>query len=180
MLTGQLVTLRTITPEDFDVLYAIAADFETWEQRNPLSPEPLNRAAWEEQETTRLRDAESVQFAIDADGELVGSCVLMHFDHLARTAEVGIALADGSRGRGYGTDTLRVLAEYAFTRRNLRRIHLLVLASNARAIACYRKVGFVQEGRRREHAWVRGEYVDDVTMGLLRSDWEDARSASAS
>jgi RimJ/RimL family protein N-acetyltransferase len=32
-------------------------------------------------------------------------------------------------------------------------------------------VGFVEEGRRREHCWVRGGYQDEVLMGLLRSDW---------
>jgi RimJ/RimL family protein N-acetyltransferase len=171
MLTGTLVTLRAITPADYDVLYEIAADLDTWEQRNPRPPGTLNRAEWEERFSARLKDPEAVEFGIEADGTLVGSCVLMHLDLLARNAEVGIALGAGARGRGYGTDALRVLAEFSFTRRNLHRIHLQVLAANAGAIASYRKVGFVEEGRRREHAWVRGHYVDDVVMGLLHSDW---------
>jgi RimJ/RimL family protein N-acetyltransferase len=171
MLIGTLVTLRTITPADFDVLYTMAADLDTWEQRSPWPPGMLNRAEWEERFTARLKESDAVEFGIEADGTLVGSCVLMHFDLLARNAEVGIALGDGARGRGYGTDALRVLAEFSFTRRNLHRIHLQVLAANAGAIACYRKVGFVEEGRRRENAWVKGHYVDDLVMGLLRSDW---------
>ena len=64
-----------------------------------------------------------------------------------------------ARGKGYGTDALRVLVRFAFERRNLRRVHLVTLASNAGGLACYRKVGFVEEGRRREHAWVRGGYA---------------------
>ncbi|HKC28399.1 MAG TPA: GNAT family protein [Jatrophihabitans sp.] len=53
----------------------------------------------------------------------------------------------------------------------------LVLASNAAGIASYRKVGFVEEGRHREHCWVRGHYEDEIAMGLLRSEWEAARGA---
>jgi RimJ/RimL family protein N-acetyltransferase len=95
----------------------------------------------------------------------------MDEDGLARHASVGISLGLDAAGKGYGTDALRVLVDYAFTRRNLRRVHLIVVASNERAIASYRKVGFVEEGRRREHCWVRGAYVDEVLMGLLRSEW---------
>ena len=104
--------------------------------------------------------------------EVAGLCHLFHIDTFTRTAEVGISLGASARGKGYGTDALRVLVRFAFERRNLRRVHLITLASNAGGLACYRKVGFVEEGRRREHAWVRGAYEDEVLMGLLRSDWE--------
>jgi RimJ/RimL family protein N-acetyltransferase len=171
MLIGELVTLRAITPEDLDVLYALAADLQTWEQRSPWPPGPLNRTEWEERLIARLKEPNTVEFGIEADHALVGTCSLMQVDLLARNAEVGIALIDGARGHGFGTDALRILAEFAFTRRNLHRIHLQVLAANTGAVACYRKVGFVEEGRRRENAWVRGHYVDDLVMGLLRADW---------
>jgi RimJ/RimL family protein N-acetyltransferase len=42
-----------------------------------------------------------------------------------------------------------------------------VLTSNARAIACHRKCGFVEEGREREAVSVEGGWQDDLVMGLL-------------
>jgi RimJ/RimL family protein N-acetyltransferase len=96
---------------------------------------------------------------------------MFRFDTLARSAEVGIALHQDARGKGYGTDALRVLVRFGFERRNLRRLHLRVLASNAAAIGSYRKVGFTDEGRHRESAWVSGSYQDEITMGLLRAEW---------
>jgi ribosomal-protein-alanine N-acetyltransferase len=33
------------------------------------------------------------------------------------------------------------------------------------------KVGFQQEGRRRDHAFVNGEYVDLLEYGLLAEEW---------
>ena len=69
-----------------------------------------------------------------------------------------------------GTEAIRLLVEFGFTRRNLRRIHLQAIASNTGALRAYEKAGFVVEGRLREHAWVRGAYEDIVLMGILRPE----------
>ncbi len=49
----------------------------------------------------------------------------------------------------------------------VRRPSGSVLASNGRAIACYHKCGFREEGREREAAWVNGAWQDDIIMGVL-------------
>jgi RimJ/RimL family protein N-acetyltransferase len=36
----------------------------------------------------------------------------------------------------------------------------------------YRKVGFVEEGRQRQLAWVQGTYEDVLVMAILRDEWE--------
>ncbi|HEY7047726.1 MAG TPA: GNAT family protein [Jatrophihabitantaceae bacterium] len=167
MLTGDLVTLRTVRPDDLPILYEIEANLDNWEERSPAPPGPLTREQFDE----RMARSGRVDFAITVDDRLVGWCNLMHEDALARHASVGISLVLDAVGKGFGTDALRVLIDYAFVRRNLRRLHLVVVASNERAIASYRKVGFVEEGRLREQAWVRGRYEDEVRMGLLRSEW---------
>ena len=97
----------------------------------------------------------------------------------ALLAEVGIALVPEARGRGIGTSAIAQVVEFAFVRRNLRRLHLQAIASNAGAIRAYEKAGFVIEGRRREHAWVRGAYEDIVLMGILRSDWRTCTEKGA-
>ncbi|TXR57203.1 GNAT family N-acetyltransferase [Quadrisphaera setariae] len=165
------VTLRARTEADRDVLYSIASDLSTWEERDPSAPGPVPRQRYDAQanaSATSYRD--DVFFVIDVDGRPAGSATLFAFDTLARHAEAGISLADGFRGRGVGTEALRQLVDFGFTRRNLRRIHLQAIASNAGALRAYAKVGFVEEGRRRQHAWVRGGYEDVVLMGLLRDE----------
>jgi RimJ/RimL family protein N-acetyltransferase len=170
-LRGELVVLRVRTADDADALYALAADLGTWEERGPQPPRALTRERYDERFAAAQASAGTDQvFVVEHDGSVVGQCELFDVDPLARTAEVGIALIEQARGRGLGTDALRVLVEFAFTRLNLRRVHLSTLADNAGALASYRKVGFVEEGRRRESAWVRGRYVDEVVMGLLRSE----------
>lgn len=173
MLTGDEVTLRAPSLADGDRLFEIAAEFATFEERSTRPPRPLSRAEFDERFTRSITDdSGDVWFVIEVAGRVVGRCDLFHIDALARHAEVGIALHPSARGQGHGTDALRVLARFAFERRNLRRLHLAAIASNTGGLACYSKVGFVEEGRRREHAWVRGAYQDEVLMGLLRSEFD--------
>lgn len=75
------------------------------------------------------------------------------------------------QGKGLGKDVLRVLLGYGFRCRNLHRVHLETLASNQAGLRCYRSVGFVEEGRLREAAWVEGGYEDMVLMSVLRPEW---------
>ncbi|GAA4479823.1 GNAT family protein [Microbacterium panaciterrae] len=179
MPSQPVVTLRARTAADLDALYAIAADLDTWEERNPGRPAVPTREAFEarlaERDATR---SGNLGFVIDVDGETVGTVGLFDIDELSRHAEVGIALSPAVRGRGIGTDAIRQIVEFAFVRANLRRVHLEVISSNAAAIRVYEKAGFIVEGRQREHAWVRGGYEDIVRMGLLRSEWSAGRGSS--
>ena len=65
-----------------------------------------------------------------------------------------------------------ILSNYAFTHLNMNRVALQVLADDARAVGAYRKVGFVEEGRLRQQAWVRGRFEDELLMAVVRKDWE--------
>lgn len=165
------VILRARTADDADMLYRIASDVDTWEERGPSRPGALTRQAWEARTAARDADgAASQQFIIETDGVAVGYIGLFDIDELARHAEVGIALVPEARGRGIGTAALMHAIEHAFMRGNLRRLHLEVIASNVGAIRSYQKAGFVIEGRSRQHAWVRGGYEDIMRMGLLRDE----------
>jgi RimJ/RimL family protein N-acetyltransferase len=168
-----IVSLRPCTLEDLDLLFEIAADLDTWEERKPQAPRALTRDRFDAQLIGNAGDDSPqapVSFVIDVDGTAAGSAALFDFDLLARHAEAGINLERKARGRGIGTAAINQLVEFGFVRHNLRRIHLQAISSNVAAIRAYEKAGFVIEGRQRQHAWVRGAYEDIVRMGILRSD----------
>ena len=168
-----IVTLRPRTADDLEVLFRIAAELGTWEERTAGVPAPLTRERFEAR-LARTADGDPAEsgttFVVDVDGAAVGSAALFGLDWYARHAEVGISLLPEARGRGIGTAAITQLVEFAFVRWNLRRVHLQAIASNTGAVRAYEKAGFVVEGRLREHAWVRGAYEDVVLMALLRPD----------
>jgi RimJ/RimL family protein N-acetyltransferase len=89
-----------------------------------------------------------------------------------RKAVLGIMIGDKTHwDRGYGTDAVQTLLRFAFDEVNLRRVQLLVHEHNARAIACYRKCCFVEEGRLRQDWYQAGRYADTIVMGALAAEF---------
>ncbi len=175
MLTGHKVILRAVTRDDLERLCQFTNDVEVELAGggDPPTPQSVARlhAEYEAQVSAGGRDGTS--FAIEADGICIGQCALFQFDAVAQSCALGITIGDkGYWGRGYGTDAIRLLLDYAFRLRNLRRVYLTVNSTNERAIGAYRRCGFVEEGRLRQHVWSAGQYIDLVNMGILRGEWE--------
>jgi len=77
------------------------------------------------------------------------------------------------RGKGYGTDAMKVLLRIGFEYLNLHRIGLNVFDTNPRAIHVYEKVGFTKTGVNRHTDYVEGKYVNDVQMDILEDEWRE-------
>ncbi|MEA4824314.1 MAG: GNAT family protein [Clostridiaceae bacterium] len=114
--------------------------------------------------------AEGQNFSIirASDDTLLGSVSLMDVDQRARKATLGIFIGEAeNRGKGYGAEAIRLITGYGFNTLNLHNIMLVVHADNARAIACYQKVGFREFGRRTDACFKDGKYIDEVYMEIL-------------
>lgn len=69
------------------------------------------------------------------------------------------------RGQGVGDALLVAAVRWAGESATIRKLSLCVFAHNARAIALYRKHGFVEEGRREgEYVFADGSVRGDVLM----------------
>jgi RimJ/RimL family protein N-acetyltransferase len=106
-----------------------------------------------------------------ASGELAGEALLWSIDRHNRAAHLGISLRPSFRGRGLGVDVVRTLCTYGFSVLGLYRLQVETLADNAAMIRAAAQAGFVREGVRRRAAWVAGDFVDEVILGLLATDW---------
>ncbi|MDR1927436.1 MAG: GNAT family N-acetyltransferase [Oscillospiraceae bacterium] len=103
---------------------------------------------------------------------LLGNASLMAVDHVNARAELGIFLGDEDcRGKGYGAQAIRLLLGYGFGTLNLHSVMLNVHADNPRAIACYKKCGFRECGRRREAKFLNGRYIDVFSMDILADEY---------
>ena len=130
--------------------------------------------AWLEGITGRP-DATIFGIRLVEDQSLVGSCQLHSVSAVDRSAELQIRLGVvEKRGKGLGTQAVRLLLDYGFRDLNLERVHLQVIWTNVAAIRVYEKSGFVREGLLRRAAYVDGQYVDMVVMAVLRQEYEDA------
>jgi RimJ/RimL family protein N-acetyltransferase len=72
-----------------------------------------------------------------------------------------------------------VLCHYGFDLRGLHRLQAETLVDNTAMLRSAERVGFVQEGTLRDSAWVSGEFVDQVVLGLLAIEWDQGASRPA-
>ncbi|WNZ14136.1 GNAT family protein [Streptomyces sp. 11x1] len=174
MLRGAKVGLRARHEDDIpilraelynDVVYASRTDTAPW---RPIAPGKDARLMADDEEQTR------VQFSVvEAEGgTLVGSTALWGIDTHNRTAHIGMGLLPASRGKGYGTDAVAVLCHYAFVVRGLHRLQIETLSDNVSMLRAAERNGFLREGVLRSSAWVMGEFLDEVVLGLLAQDWK--------
>ena len=171
MLEGERVKLRAPTREDTAILNEYWSDLETAALGSNRAPQPYAVEQTQALFDDFAKQDSLVRFVIEVDGEVVGDCSLHDIDKHNRTCDVGIALGKPHWSKGYGQDALKTLVDYAFKHHNMHRVGLEVLADEPRAVTCYRKVGFVEEGRLRKRDWMNGEYHDVMVMSILDEEW---------
>lgn len=173
MLAGEKVTLREIRESDLDRLTEFNNNFDIWVLADDDAPAPRTRKQIEAELDEWMKAGTVIAFVIEADGKVIGDCGLHHFSEHSRNCSFGISIQeDEYLGKGYGREAVSLLLDFAFRLRNMRRVWLTVSADNERAIRAYKGLGFVEEGRLREHVWQDGRYHDWVYMGLMRTEWE--------
>lgn len=103
----------------------------------------------------------------EVQGRLVGAADIRRGGLLktAHTAGLGIAVRKEFRGLGVGEAIMRAGIDWS-REVGIKKLKLGVFATNDRAIGLYRKLGFVEEGRLRGEALIRGKPVDEVLMAL--------------
>lgn len=107
------------------------------------------------------------------DDKLIGTVGLEQISHLRRIATLGIFIGDKeSRNKGYGTEAIQLILEYGFKYLNLNNIKLDLMEFNERALACYKKCGFKEYGRRRKCNFINGKYYDTIEMDILAEEFE--------
>jgi RimJ/RimL family protein N-acetyltransferase len=110
--------------------------------------------------------------------EPIGWCNVRDIDLFHEFAELGIAIGNPDfRGRGYGSEAVTLLVDYAFTAFGLRNIMLDTTAYNERAIGAYLKAGFKEIGRRRGSHRIGNRRYDRVFMDCLASEFYKTRTS---
>ena len=178
MIYGERVRLRAIEREDIP---RFVRWFNDPEVRRYLSMyEPMSRAQEERWFESHLSRRDDIILAIEVrEGGSwghIGNVGLHRIDWKNRVATLGIVIGEKEYwGKGYGTEAVRTMLRYAFHELGLNRVELETYSFNPRAQRCYQKAGFVREGVRRQALYRDGEFHDIITMGILRSEFEEGQ-----
>lgn len=160
------IAIRSQEPEDAAQISALIGGLGTFEGTLQLPDMPVAMRL----ERLRQIDERACRLVALAGDRVVGAAGL-HVGHAAlrrsHVRELGIGIAREWQGRGVGRQLITRLLDWADNWAGVLRVELTVHADNERAIALYRSLGFVEEGRHRAYAMKDGRYVDAFFMARL-------------
>lgn len=161
----------------------LVEDYWRWEQeistivgynrQTPQTIETTRAVVYDSYTQSTERQINFTVYDITGEHPVPVGIVMLIIDPMRRTAEYMIALgAKESQGKGIGSETTRLVLDYAFHVTNLRCVYLTVLEPNKGAIKAYERAGFKRQGiRRNSNQWL-GRTVNEVLMDAIPEDWD--------
>jgi RimJ/RimL family protein N-acetyltransferase len=166
---GTEVVLRS--GQESDALALLGAAQTTFLDGEGMVVEPDEFNMTEDQEKAWIsalnENPRELLLLAEVQGRIIGN-IDFHIAkrrRLAHSGYFGISIHPDWRNRGIGNVLLESLLAWARAVPEIEKIKLKVRADNPRAIALYRKHGFVQCGCSKDEIKLRdGVYVDDIEM----------------
>ncbi|KRV48237.1 acetyltransferase [Wenjunlia vitaminophila] len=183
MWTGEKVRLRGVEPEDWAGFKDLAQ--HTIDARNADLVEPPRSDAsfrsWTAERAVRPPGGAAFRLVIEvlADRAFAGAVTVGETDSRAGRFRTGIEIARDHRRRGYAAEATELLLTYMFAEQRHNKCEVEVYAFNDASLGLYRKLGFVEEGRLRQHEFFAGGHHDVVLLGITAAEyWATRRQPS--
>ena len=169
-VTGSLCTLRPPREDEAEAMSAWIEDAEV--TRTLLLRFPPGMAREREWLDQASRDADTIHWAIEVEGVLVGVSSIVHIDWPQRHAQTGTLIGNREYwGRGVGGESMRLRTGFAFTQTTLHKLNSSYLENNPASGRAQAGAGYREVGRRREQYFRDGRWVDEILTEVMREDW---------
>lgn len=116
----------------------------------------------------KLNDRENVFMAIilNKSNRHIGNIKLGPINWIHRYADVALMIGEKDCwGKGYGTEAIRLIADYAFDKLNLHKLTAGCYDANKGSSESFQKAGFTIEGICKSQYYCIDKYVDSIRLG---------------
>lgn len=178
MLKGEIISLRTVSEADLERLYAFHQEVGNRGDYYPLGvmAEPIFKRRYAE--TGFWQKNEGMLLIVNATDEILGhiefSRTMGYLDELELDY---LIYGAGERGKGVGTEALRLMTGYLFDHKQHNRIRLMIHPENAASKRMAEKCGYRCEGTARGIWFHRGRSQDMEVYAIIRADYYGANAA---
>lgn len=157
-----MIKLRPYTETDADELVVIANNFNVAKYMTNRFAHPYtkeNAVAFFE---SIKNDSPTRVFAVTVNDIIVGSTGI-HFqeDVFVNNAEIGYWFGEPYWGKGYATETLKQISEYAFNNFPVNRLFCRIFGNNPKSMKVAEKVGYKLEAKFEKTLLKNGELLDE-------------------
>ena len=167
--------LRALEPADIDVLYQWENDTNVWHLSNTLTP--FSRFTLEQYVLNAGDDiytTKQLRMMIDLHQEdparTIGCIDMFDFDPTNMRAGIGIMIIEPERGKGYASEALDLILDYAFNLLQLHQVYSNVIASNTDSLTLFKRKHFSVIGVKKE--WLRDKrsWADEYMLQLINKN----------
>jgi diamine N-acetyltransferase len=170
-LTGENIYLRALEPEDLAFIYKLENNEAMWDVANTQTPysrflirQYLENAHQDIYEAKQLRLAICKTGSFDA----VGLIDLFDFDPVNSRAGVGIIVEDTThRKKGYGSEALALVINYAFKKLQIHQLYANIDLANVASTVLFTNFGFELIGIKKDWIKRNNVYVDEALYQLV-------------
>ena len=172
-MIGSKVSLRALEPDDIEILYKWENNRSIWHLSNNLIP--LSRFTLEQYVLSAGQDIYAtrqmrmmIDLILPENGiKTIGSIDLFEFEPAHQRAGVGILILDGFRGKGYASESLELLINYAFETLQLHQLFANISPDNSDSIRLFESNGFRFIGIKKEWNHVHNSWQDEKMYQLI-------------
>lgn len=174
-ISTERLLLRPFVPEDGDAVWPVVSDPRLYATTLGLPREYPRELvdAWFARVEQSREEGTGYFFGVFRleDGAYAGNTGLLGVDQKSKCASISFLTNPAFWGMGYATEAARALCRFGFETAGLHRIGGSCMAHNPASRAVMKKVGFLDEGTRRQSLYKDGVWYDEDMLGLLRKDF---------
>lgn len=175
IIRGEKIILRAISLKDTDLLLNLINDPETEKMLGgfsyPVSREEQER--WISNQFGRNDVFRGIVATVDDSDRGLGTVILSDIDSRNGVAQIHIKMdQEIGRGKGYGTDAVRAVVNYAFNEMRLNCIYADILEYNIPSQRLFEKCGFHKDGVLRSRVYKNGQYINLISYSICAGDNE--------
>ena len=171
-MRSENIQLRALEPTDIDLLYKWENDTSAWHLSSTLTP--FSRFALEQYVINAGEDifaTKQLRLMIDVHSgqtTITTGCIdLFDFDPVNLRAGVGIMIIKAEREKGYASEALDLMIDYAFNKLRLHQLYANVIATNVASLDLFKKKHFIVIGVKKEWIISENNWEDEYMMQLI-------------
>jgi diamine N-acetyltransferase len=170
-MRSENLQLRALEPSDVDLLYQWENDTSVWHLSNTITP--FSRFVLEQyiMSTDDIFASKQLRLMIDLNratgSQTIGCIDIFDFDPIHMRAGIGIMIIDKERGKGYASEALDLIIDYAFRHLKLNQLYSNIISTNTASLELFKKKHFRIIGVKEEWLRVDKQWADEYMLQLI-------------
>ncbi|MFL0095950.1 GNAT family N-acetyltransferase [Tenacibaculum maritimum] len=170
LLQGKYIHLRALEPEDLAFLFEIENNEVFWEVSHTIAPfSKFLLKQYLENAHLDIYEAKQLRLIIEnkASKTPIGMVDLFDFNPQHKRAGIGILIHPLFQKKGFASEALSVLIQYAFKYLHLHQLYANITSDNTNSFNLFTKHNFKKIGIKKDWIFSNGTFKDEILFQLI-------------